>query len=140
MGRRRAVMLLIVTDDGDLLLHHRDDKPWIAHPGTWAGFAGSIEDGETVEEALAREVSEETGLAVDGPVFLTEAIDEEGDGALVTVFYTVGGIGAGDIDLHEGAGIGVYAVEDLAGLDIPPFVRRVIEDRLLPALQVSPGR
>ena len=26
-------MLLVVTDDGKLLLHHRDDKPGIAHPG-----------------------------------------------------------------------------------------------------------
>jgi hypothetical protein len=36
-------MLLTVTDDGKLLLHHRDDKPHIAHPGYWAGFAGAVE-------------------------------------------------------------------------------------------------
>jgi ADP-ribose pyrophosphatase YjhB (NUDIX family) len=43
-------MLLIVTDDGRLLLHHRDDKPGIAHPGCWAGFGGAVEEGESVEE------------------------------------------------------------------------------------------
>ncbi|HEX3964501.1 MAG TPA: hypothetical protein VHZ03_48945, partial [Trebonia sp.] len=47
--RRRVAMLLIVTDGG-LLLHHRDDKPGIAHPGCWAGFGGAVEAGETIEE------------------------------------------------------------------------------------------
>ena len=36
----RAAMLLIVTADHQLLLHLRDDKPGIAHPGCWAGFGG----------------------------------------------------------------------------------------------------
>jgi hypothetical protein len=38
-------MLLIVTDDGKLLLHHRDDKPGIAHPGGWARTILSAECG-----------------------------------------------------------------------------------------------
>jgi 8-oxo-dGTP pyrophosphatase MutT (NUDIX family) len=63
---RRAAMPLIVTDGG-LLMHHRDDKPGIANPDCWAGFGGAVEDGETVEEALHREVREETGLAITDP-------------------------------------------------------------------------
>jgi ADP-ribose pyrophosphatase YjhB (NUDIX family) len=50
-------MLLIVAGDG-LLLHHRDDKPGIAHPGRWAGFGGAVEDGETVEQASSRHCAE----------------------------------------------------------------------------------
>jgi 8-oxo-dGTP pyrophosphatase MutT (NUDIX family) len=82
-------MLLIVTDGG-LLMHHRDDKPGIANPGCWAGFGGAVEDGETVEEALHREVAEETGLVITDPVFLTDAVDHEGDGRLVSLFYVCG--------------------------------------------------
>ncbi len=62
--RRHAVD---VTDDGRLLLHHRDDKPGIAHPSCWAGFGGAVEEGESVEEALRREVLEETGLVIEEP-------------------------------------------------------------------------
>jgi 8-oxo-dGTP diphosphatase len=129
----RAAMLLVVTGGG-LLMHHRDDKPGIAHPGCWAGFGGAVEPGETVEEAVVREVREETGLVIKDPVFLTEAVDHEGDGRLVSLFYVVGDFRPADIDLHEGAGVAIQRIADLPGLKVTPFVRRAIESHLLPAL------
>lgn len=129
---RRGAMLLIVTDDGRLLLHHRDDKPGIPHPDCWAGFGGAVEEGETVEEALRREVREETGIEVRGPRRLTEAVDVEGDGRLVSLYYVLGGIAPEDIDLQEGAGIGVHRFEELGRLKVPPFIRRAIEVDLRP--------
>ena len=106
-------MLLIVTDDGKLLLHHRDNKPGISHPGCWAGFGGAVEEGESVEEALRREVLEETGLVIEEPTLLTEAVDVEGGGRLVSLFYVVGGISPEQIDLQEGAGVGVHSLTSL---------------------------
>ncbi|HEX3733489.1 MAG TPA: NUDIX domain-containing protein [Mycobacteriales bacterium] len=135
---RRAAMLLIVTENGDLLMHHRDNKPGIPNPDCWAGFGGAVEDGETVEEAVHREVREETGLQIADPVFLTEAIDHEGDGRAVSLFYVVGGVRPEDIDLQEGAGVAVHRVEDLPRLKITPFVRRAIYSHLLPAIASTP--
>jgi 8-oxo-dGTP diphosphatase len=129
-------MLLFVTDDG-LLMHLRDDKPGIAHPGCWAGFGGAVEAEETVEEALRREVAEETGLAITDATFLTDAVDYEGDGRLVSLFYTVGDYRPDDIDLHEGAGVAIQRVADLPRLKIAPFIRRAIDAHLLPV--ISPG-
>lgn len=131
--QRRAAMLLIVTDGG-LLMHHRDNKPGIANPDCWAGFGGAVEEGETVQEAVRREVKEETGLVIDDPVFLTEAVDHEGDGRLVSLFYVIGHYRPEDIHLTEGAGVGIQRIEDLRGLKITPFVRRAIESNLLPLL------
>jgi 8-oxo-dGTP diphosphatase len=132
-------MLLIVTDDRRLLLHHRDDKPGIPHPGCWSGFGGAIEAGETAGQALRREVLEETGLAVEHPVFLADEPDTEGDGRLVSLFYVVGGIMPEDIDLHEGAGVGLHAISDLDRLPVAPFIRRAVRSHLAPALGLHPG-
>jgi 8-oxo-dGTP pyrophosphatase MutT (NUDIX family) len=125
-------MLLIVTDDGKLLLHHRDDKPGIAHPGCWAGFGGAVEEGESVDEALRREVLEETGLVITNPRLLTEAVDVEGGGRLVSLFCVVGGISPEQIDLHEGAGVGTHSLDELERLEVTPFVRRAITSHLAP--------
>lgn len=127
-------MLLIVTEDQKLLLHLRDDKPGIPHPGCWSGFGGAVEDGESAVDAVRREVFEETGLRIAEPVFLTEEVDAEGDGRLVSLFYVVGGIAPDDIDLREGAGVGVHGIGDLAGLKVAPFVHRAVRSHLVPAL------
>lgn len=135
----RAAMLLIVTDDKKLLLHHRDDKPDIPHSGCWSGFGGAVEDGESAEQAVRREVLEETGLRIEHPLFLTEEPDTEGDGRLVSLFYVAGGICPEDIDLREGAGVGVHGIADLDHLPVAPFVYRAIRSHLVPALSMPPS-
>ncbi|HEY0295730.1 MAG TPA: Nudix family hydrolase [Bordetella sp.] len=53
---------LILRDDGQLLLGQRPEgKPW---PGWWELPGGKLEPGETVLQALARELFEEIGIRV----------------------------------------------------------------------------
>src|SRR5438132_4082624 len=56
---RIGVFALIFDDQGRILLGHRRDIDWWNLPG------GGMEAGETVDEALRREVYEETGLVVE---------------------------------------------------------------------------
>jgi hypothetical protein len=51
----------------------------------------------------------------------------------------VGGITLEDIDLQEGAGVGIHSLDDLEHLRMSPFVRRAIDNHLVPALGLAPA-
>jgi dATP pyrophosphohydrolase len=57
MKRPQSVLVLIHSGCGDILLIER-----AKHPGFWQSVTGSIETGETPEQAAQREVAEETGI------------------------------------------------------------------------------
>lgn len=56
-----ATCLLFDKND-KLLIYLRDDIPNIPFPNYWDLFGGIIEEGETPEEALVREIEEELGV------------------------------------------------------------------------------
>lgn len=58
--RTDPCVIMRVTDGDNILLHRQPGWP----AGQWSVLAGFAEPGETMEEAVAREVREETGLEV----------------------------------------------------------------------------
>lgn len=72
---RRAARVLLVDDDGRVLLQNCCDP---ADPGAgswWNTTGGGIDDGESPQQAAARELVEETGLAVE-PARLGEVVHQ----------------------------------------------------------------
>lgn len=62
-GIAKTVVGAVITDaDGKVLLLHRPADDYLG--GLWELPSGGVDDGETLIEALRREVAEETGLAV----------------------------------------------------------------------------
>jgi NAD+ diphosphatase len=61
-----AVIMAVVDGDGRLLLGHQ--ARWPAR--RFSTLAGFVEPGESLEQAVAREVREETGIVVSGTTYL----------------------------------------------------------------------
>ena len=57
---------LLFDKAGKLLIYLRDDKPTISFPNHWDLFGGMVEQGETPQQALVREVQEEIGVTLNG--------------------------------------------------------------------------
>jgi 8-oxo-dGTP pyrophosphatase MutT (NUDIX family) len=60
MREPNCVGALILDKNGLAYIHRRSEIRRVL-PGTWDIVGGHIEEGETIEEALAREIEEETG-------------------------------------------------------------------------------
>ena len=69
---QQAVVAYILRDDGKILSVTRKDTGEHSAPG------GKVEPGETVVEAMQREVHEETGVHVNGWLLVHEGLHESG--------------------------------------------------------------
>ncbi len=67
-----AAVALIVVDGTRYLMQLRDQKAGIFYPGHWGLFGGAVDEGETPEDALTRELTEELQLTIDSTRYFTE--------------------------------------------------------------------
>lgn len=108
-----VIHLHIFNDAGELYLQKRSMNKDI-QPGKWdTAVGGHIDYGETVEEALRREVREELGITEFTPQFMTRYIFESAiEKELVNTFRTVYN---GEIqpDTEELDGGRFWSIEDI---------------------------
>ena len=78
----------VVLDEHRVLLIKRGNPPL---KGQWSLPGGGVEVGETLEQAVAREVLEETGLTIEvGPIVeVLDRISRDGDGRVEYHFVLV---------------------------------------------------
>jgi 8-oxo-dGTP diphosphatase len=62
---KEIAAIILENDKGEFLLALRDNKPGIPFPDHWDLIGGHVEEGETPEEALVREVKEELDIDIE---------------------------------------------------------------------------
>jgi len=124
---RVRVAAIIPSDGGIVVVRHlKDGQTYHLLPG------GGVEAGESLQEALVREVREETGLACEiaAPLFINDSIAPDGSRHVVQITFlahTCGGtLGAGTVD-ERVSGVEIVPLEGLEALDLrPPMAKDLI--------------
>ena len=120
----------VLIRDGKVLLIRRGKPPLY---GRWVVPGGTVELGESLEQALVREMREETGLEVVPLEVLTVFDRIERDGGRVVYHYVVvdylcrwlGGEARAASDALEAAWA---ALDDLPRYDLPQKALEVVQD------------
>lgn len=124
-----AVAALITIGDR-YFLQLRDDKIGIFFPRHWGCFGGECEAGETLEGALARELHEELGIALEPAAlrYFSRFDFDLGFAGLDPIwryFYEIDLPPAmqGSLRLREGSDMRAFPIEDILTnrIDITPY-------------------
>ena len=120
----------VVWRDGAVLLERRGQPP---AQGSWALPGGLVDVGETLEEAVRREVREECGIeVVVGPLLgAFEPIQRDEDGRIryhyVVIDYLVTYSGGDLVVGDDAAELCWVSVDDLDAYPLMPATRAMIE-------------
>ncbi|MFT4308038.1 MAG: NUDIX domain-containing protein [Candidatus Woesearchaeota archaeon] len=129
--RDSAGVFLRHTESGDFLFHLRDAKPDIADPGRWSLIGGSIDDGESPEQAAKREVFEEIGIRIEKLRYLAtiDAVDVVKGvrhPLRIALFLSEIDGDASDIALTEGQEVRYFSLDAIMERDLKPEFKRFI--------------
>lgn len=76
--QRKIVSALIFSKDGKILMGKKDPNKGGVYPDCWHIPGGGVDEGETLEQALIREVKEETKINISS--YKIELIDDTSQG------------------------------------------------------------
>ena len=120
----QGVSAILINAQGQLLLQQRDDNPAIRYPGYWSLFGGTIEDGESPADAVAREVNEEIDFEMRNFGLFREFVQNN-----KREFAFAGELTAAldELTLSEGQGMKFFHPSELKQLQIRPDDKDTLE-------------
>ena len=124
----RIRVAAIIEEKGSFLLvnHRKDDKSYYLFPG------GGVESGETIEQALIREVEEETGyiIKLDKLLLLNDSIAPDLSRHLVNIYFSAKIISQSGKKIEEKriSGHEFKTPQELMSLDLRPNIKSFLQE------------
>ena len=128
----RIAAIILENDKGELLLYCRDNKPGIPFPQHWDLFGGHVEEGETPEEALVRELKEELNYDLKEFRFFKKYECLEGD-AYPNIKYIYSGrinIPVEELNLLEGEYLKYFKREEIPDIKFANILKDILLEYL----------
>lgn len=97
----KTVLCYLINNNQYLMLF-RNKKKDDLNEGKWIGVGGHLEKGETKEQALVREIKEETGLDLHSSIFRGELVFKNDDYEEIMYLYTSDDFSGTLINCDEG--------------------------------------
>lgn len=118
--------IILLNHNNEVLLLLRDDKPEIPFPNMWDIPGGKVEENETPENGIRREMNEELELMSLGVINLFKIITSEE----ITdyIFWKKIDLNPAEINLKEGQRIEYFNLEKIKKTKLAFNYNDVIED------------
>ncbi len=127
---KKIAAIILENDRGEFLLALRDNKSWIPFPHHWDLIGGHVEEGETPEEALVREVKEELDIDIKDYVFYKKIECLTGD-AYENIKYIYTGridVPIDEVTLLEGERAQYFPREEIPHLKFANIIKSIVLD------------
>jgi len=127
---KEIAAIILENARGEFLLALRDNKPGIPFPNHWDLIGGHVEEGETPEEALVREIKEELDIEIKEYIFYKKYECLTGD-VYENIKYIYTGkinIPIEEITLLEGERPQYFSREEISDLKFANIIKSVILD------------
>jgi len=129
---KKVAAIILENNKEEILLYLRDDKPSIPFPNHWDLFGGFLEEGETPEQALIREVKEELDFDLKEYQFFKKYECLEGDALQNIKYVYIGKIDKpiSELKLQEGQGLQFFKKEEISQVKFANILKDVVMDYL----------
>jgi 8-oxo-dGTP diphosphatase len=124
MLKQTAVKAVIYDRRGKILLQQRDDIPGLMERGLWGFFGGMVEPGESLVNALERELFEELGCSLGVVQEEVFRADRGTYGILNVAFMVLCTTPDDQLRLAEGQAFGWFALDELVELSLSSLVSK----------------
>ena len=123
--KRKGCSIIFMNDSNQILLFLRDDTPGIPYPDMWDIPGGHVENSETPEQCIVREMKEEMDLDIEG--FHLFSVTDFSDRTEYT-FWKRANLDIDKIQLTEGRRLKWFSESEAKRTELAGGFNEIVED------------